>query len=95
MAFSREPAIWFSGIAEILRMLVPMLIVFGVIHWTETQSVAFFAFSSVVLTFIQTLLTRSATTPTDRVDAFIREARRSPEDTSVKAIRAAVDAKDV
>ena len=92
--FNKEPAFIFNGLAEILRQLVPLLIVFGLIQWTDVQIAAVFAFSSVLLTFLASLLTRSQTVPTQAADAQIHQATLMPANTPVEEVRAAVAAKE-
>ena len=84
--FGKEPAAVFGGLAEIFRQLIPLLIVFGFIHWTDIQIAAAFAFSSVVLSFGTVLLTRSQTVPTQVVNSQIETAVRMPVGTSVEDV---------
>jgi len=84
--FQREPAVIFNGVAELLRQLVPLLIVFGFIHWTDVQIAAVFAFSSVALTFLTTIATRSQTVSTQTANAQIETALRLPASTPVAQV---------
>ena len=91
---NKEPAVIFNGISEILRQLIPLLIVFGFIHWTDVQIAAAFAFSSVLLTVLTTWLTRTQTTPTEQVDKLIRTATDQPAGTPVTVVKDIQAAKD-
>ena len=81
-----EPAAVFGGLAEVVRQILPMLILFGVIGWTKEQLVGVMGFVSVFLTFLTILFTRSQTIPTAKADAQIRTAIGMPDTTTVKEV---------
>ena len=81
-----EPAAVFGGLAEVLRQLIPMLILFGVIGWSKEQLVGAMAFISVFLTFLTILFTRSSTIPIGRANSQIETAVSMPEGTTVKQV---------
>jgi len=81
-----EPAAVFGGLAEVLRQVLPMLILFGVVAWSKEQLVGVMAFVSVFLTFLTILFTRSQTIPTAKADSQIRTAVSMPTGTTVKEV---------
>ncbi|MEQ1763212.1 MAG: hypothetical protein ABL984_08720 [Pyrinomonadaceae bacterium] len=85
--FGKEPTVVFNGLGEIIRAIVPCLILFGFIHWTDQQIAAVFLVVSVVLGFLTTLLTRSQTTPTEAVNTMIRTAVQMPADSTVAEVK--------
>lgn len=92
--FTREPAVVFKVLEEIVRAAIPMALIFGWIHWTETQTGAVLLFVGVLVGAGATLLTRSQTTPDSQVNALIRTATQQAPGTQpdvVKEIQAAKD----
>ncbi len=92
--FGKEPAVVFNGIGEIIRAIVPCLILFGLIHWTDQQIAAVFLVVSVVLGFLTTLLTRSQTVPTETANRQIETAVRMPADSTVSEVKAVTEIKE-
>lgn len=62
--FNQEPAVIFNGIAEVIRAVIPCLILFGVIAWSDEQIAAVMLVVSTVVGVLSTLLTRATVTPT-------------------------------
>lgn len=83
----KEPTVIFNGIGEIFRSVVPCLILFGLIQWTDQQIAAVFLVVSVVLGFLTTVLTRSSVTPTEVSDTLIRTAVKMPSTTTVEEVK--------
>lgn len=88
-----EPTAIINAVAELARQVVPMLIVFGIISWTDQQTAMVFAVMSASLSVVATLLIRSQVVPTGTVDAQIKQATRMPEGTTVAQVVAATEAK--
>lgn len=86
--FGKEPAVFFNGIGEIIRAIVPCLILFGVIQWTDEQIAGVFLAVGVVLGFLTTMLTRSQTTPTETVNTLVETAVKMPADSTVEDVKA-------
>lgn len=80
--FGKEPAIFFNGIGEIIRAIIPAMILFGFIQWTDQQIAAIMLVVSVVLGFLITMLTRSNTVSTVVADKQIEVALKAPSTTS-------------
>lgn len=94
--FNKNPAAILSAIAEMVKAVIPMLILFGIIHWTPDQVAAVMFVAGIAVTSITTILTRSQVTPNDQVNALIEQAIKMPVGTpveTVKSIQAAKDAK--
>lgn len=85
--FEKEPAVIFNGIGEIFRSVVPCLILFGLIHWTDQQIAAVFLVVSVILSFLTTLLTRSQSTSTDTMNTLIKTAVKMPTDSTIAEVK--------
>lgn len=85
--FGKDPAIFFNGIGEIIRAIVPVLILFGLIHWTDEQIAGVFFLVSVLVSFLTTMLTRNAVTPTETVNTLIQTAVKMPADSTVAEVK--------
>lgn len=84
--FGKEPAVFFNGIGEIIRAIVPALILFGFIQWTDQQIAAVMLVVSVVLGFLITMLTRAQTVPTQTANAQIETALKLPSTATVNEV---------
>ncbi len=84
--FNDEPAAVFGSLSEVLRQVLPVLILFGVVNWTKEQLVGVMVLVSVTLTFLTILFTRKASIPTFRADSQIRTAVNMPVGTTVKEV---------
>lgn len=76
--FGKEPAVFFGGIGEILRAVIPMALIFGWVAWSDTQTGAVMLVVNVVLGFLTTMLTRSAVVPTETANRQIDVALKMP-----------------
>lgn len=85
--FGKEPAVIFNGIGEIIRAIIPCLILFGFIHWTDQQIAGVLLVASIMLSFLTTLLTRSQSTSTETMDTLIKTAVRMPASTTVEEVK--------
>lgn len=83
----KEPTIYIGGIGEIIRAIIPLLIIFGFIQWTDQQIAAVILAMSVTLGFLGTLFTRSVVTPTEVSDTLIRTAVQMPITTTVDEVK--------
>jgi hypothetical protein len=89
----REPTAIINAVAELARQIVPMLIVFGFISWSDQQTAMVFAVMSAFLSLASTLIIRTQVVPTEKVDAQIKQATKMPEGTTVAQVVAATEAK--
>ena len=92
--FTKEPALVFKVLEEIVRAAIPMALIFGWIHWTEMQTGAVLLFIGVLVGGVSMLLTRSQVRPEGEVNALIRTAVKQPENTSVEKVKDIQAAKD-
>lgn len=86
--FNKNPTIVINAVAELVRVVIPMLIVFGILHWTDQQIAAVMLVVGVAVTSLATVLTRAQVTPNERVDALITTATEQPAGTPVEAVKA-------
>ena len=77
MLFNKEPTVIIGGIAEIIRAINPMLLVFGVIQWTDAQTGAVILVVGVCVGFAEQLFARSQTVPAAVADKQIEIAKAS------------------
>lgn len=92
--FGKEPAVILGALSEVVRAIIPTLIIFGIINWTDIQTAQVMLLVGVVVGFLNVTLTRSQVTPEPTVNALIREAVKSPTGTSVSEVKEAVEAKE-
>ena len=78
--FGKEPAVFFNGLAEVVRVVIPMLILFNLLIWDEKQVAGVMLVVSVVASFLSTLLTRSNSVSTLVADKQIEVAKASAAD---------------
>ncbi len=86
MLINREPTVIIGGIAEVVRAIIPMLLVFGIIHWTDVQTGAVILVVGVCVGFAEKLFTRSQVVPTETANAQIKTALKASPDTKVSEI---------
>lgn len=84
---TKEPVVIANGIAEIVRVTIPLLIIFGLILWTDQQIAAVMLVLSAVISFVQTVFTRSSVTPTEVSDKLIRTAVQMPTTSTVEDVK--------
>lgn len=82
----REPAVILGGISEVVRAVIPTLIIFGLIHWTSEQVAQFMLLVSVLVGTLTATLTRSQTVPAVTADKQIEIAKASPIDRPTEEI---------
>lgn len=92
--FAKEPTIVINALTEVVRAVIPMLLVFGLIKWTDQQLGAVMLVVGVVAASLATILTRQQVVPTELANQQIRVAVRSPEGTSVEQVKAKVEAQN-
>lgn len=90
---NKEPTAIINGISELLRQIIPMLIIFGLIHWTDLQTAAAFAVMSAFLSLVSILVTRSQVVPNEKADAQIKTALSLPASASVAEVIAKTEAR--
>lgn len=85
--FGKEPAVILGAISEVVRAVIPTLIIFGMIHWSAEQVAQFVLLVGVVVGALNVVLTRSQTTATPVVNDLIATAVKMPVTTSVEAVK--------
>lgn len=76
--FGKEPAVILGALSEIVRAVIPTLIIFGIIHWTPEQVAQFVLLVGVVVGSLNVVLTRSQTVAAVTADKQIEIAKASP-----------------
>lgn len=84
---NKEPAVIFGALAEIIKAVVPMLIIFGTLKWTAEQVAQVMIVVGVVVGALNVVLTRASTTATVTSDALIERAVLSPASTTVQQVK--------
>lgn len=91
----REPAVIAAGIAQLVSLIIPALVLFDLIHWSDKQVVGFMAVISFAATFVATLFTRQSVTPIETANEQIQEGLNSdPRTTTVQDVIKKVEAQN-
>lgn len=83
---NKEPAVIANGIAELIRLIIPALILFGIVHWSGEQVAGLMAVVGFAATFIATLFTRTNTVSVPTANEQIQEGINSPQGTTVAQV---------
>jgi hypothetical protein len=75
--FSKEPAVILGALAEVVRAVIPTLIIFGVINWTDSQIAQVMLLVGVLIGFFNVALTRTQVVPTVVADKQLEIAKAS------------------
>lgn len=92
--FNKNPAIILGAIAEVIKAVIPALIIFSIIHWTPEQIAAVMLVVNVSIGAIVTILTRAQVTPNNQVDSLIKTAVEQPSGTPVEVVKSIQATKD-
>jgi len=84
--FSREPAVVFSALGEIVKAVIPVLIIGEAVHWTDKMTAAVMFLVSVAVTSLSTIFTRSQSISTTMADRQIEIAKASSIDRPTEEI---------
>lgn len=90
--FQKEPAVILGALSEVVRAVIPTLIIFGYIQWTGEQVAQFMLLAGVMIGFFNVLLTRSQVVPTEKVNQQIQVGIDSPSHTTVEQVIAKTEA---
>lgn len=85
----KEPVILSDAIAEAIRQVIPLLILFGFVHWSGEQVAQFMVVVGVLITLVKTFVTRSQVTPVATANEQIQIGINSPKGTDVQDVVAA------
>jgi hypothetical protein len=83
---NHEPAAILGGLSEVVRAIIPTLIIFGLIHWTGDQVAQVMLLVSVIVGFFNILLTRSQVVPVEKANAQIERAIAGPSTATVSEV---------
>ena len=90
----REPTVILGAIAEIIKAIVPTLIIFGIIHWTSDQTAQVMLLVSVVVGSLTVVLTRSQVSSGPHVDDLIATALTQSSSTPIEVVKSMQAEKD-
>lgn len=88
----REPAVIIGGIAELIRAVIPMMIIFGFLQWTDNQTAQVMLVIGVAVAVGEKWFTRSQVVPTEKANAQIQTGIDSPSNTTVAQVIAQTEA---
>lgn len=60
---SKEPVVWTAAIAALIELIIPVLLIFGIVNWTDEQVGAVMALVIGAASIIGGLFARSKVTP--------------------------------
>lgn len=83
---NKEPTVLIGGLAEIVRAIIPMLLIFGIVHWTDAQTGTIIFFVGVLVSFAEKLFIRSQVISTEIANQQIQEGIKSPQGTTVNQV---------
>lgn len=78
----KEPAVILGALAEVVKAIIPMLIIFNFINWTGEQVAQVMLVVGVAIGFFNVLLTRNAVVPTEKANSQIATAINMPATTA-------------
>lgn len=91
---NKNPTIILNGLSELLRQVLPLLVVIGVVHLEPEKLAGLISIIGLVLAFITTTVLRNQVTPNETADKQIVEAIKSPAGTSIQTIKDKVEEKN-
>jgi hypothetical protein len=74
---TKEPTVLIGGLAEIARSVIPLLLIFGVINWTDPQIGQVILFIGVMVSVAEKWFTRSQVVSIAVADKQIEIAKAS------------------
>jgi hypothetical protein len=75
---TKEPAVVLGALSEVVRAVIPTLIIFGIITWTGEQVAQVMLLTGVLVGFFNVLLTRTQVVPAVVADKQLEIAKASP-----------------
>lgn len=82
----KEPAVVLGALSEVVKAVIPLLIIFNFINWTGEQVAQVMLVVGVIIGFLNVVLTRSQVVPTERANEQIQRAIESPSNTTVEQV---------
>lgn len=92
--WNKNPTLIINGLSELLRQILPLMVVVGVIHLTPEKLAGLVSVIGLILAFISTTLLRSQVVPTETANQQIKTAVNSPSGTSVEQVIAKTEAQN-
>lgn len=82
----KEPAVILGALSEVIKAIIPMLIIFNFINWSGEQVAQVMLVVGVIIGFLNVVLTRSQVVPTETANAQIAVGIKSPKNTTVEQV---------
>jgi hypothetical protein len=79
--FNKEPTVFFNVLGEVARAVIPVLLIFNVVSWSQEQTGTLTVFINVLITAAVTMFSRSQTVSTTVADKQIEIAKASSVST--------------
>lgn len=83
---NKEPAVIINGLAELVRQILPLMVVVGLIQLNPEKLAGLVSIIGLVLAFISTTLLRSQVVSTNKANQQIEVAIASPTNTTVEKV---------
>ena len=84
--FNKEPTVILGALSEIVRAIIPTLIIFGILHWTDQQIAQVMLMVGVLVKSLEMVLARSQVVPIQTADRQMEVARSSASDRPLDQI---------
>ena len=84
--FGKEPAVILGALSEVVKAIIPALIIFGLLKWTPEQVASVMFVVGVLVSSLTVILTRSNTVSTVVADKQIEIAKASDPSTATSTI---------
>lgn len=88
----REPAVIIGAFAELVRAVIPLMLIFGYLNWSDPQIGQVMLFIGVCVGFLNVLFTRSQVVPTEKANAQIQTGIDGPSHATVAEVIAKTEA---
>lgn len=83
---NKEPTVVLGALSEVVRAIIPTLIIFGVLHWTDSQIAQVMLTVGVLVKSLEMVLARSQVVPVQTADRQMEVARASQFDRPLDQI---------
>lgn len=83
---NKEPAVIINGLAELVRQILPLMVVVGLIQLSPEKLAGLVSIIGLVLAFVSTTLLRTQVVSTDKANQQIEVAIASPANTTVEKV---------
>jgi len=83
---NREPTVIINGLSELLRQIIPLLVLMGIIKLSPEKQAGLISIIGLILAFISTTLLRSQVVSTGVANSQIQTGINASSDTTVKEV---------